>query len=196
MSGNKYIGIDFGTCNTNAAILVNGNLVYIRNQQNQSFSFPSTVLVTDKGEVLTGTTADKEALNFPETYRLFLKKDVLDKIPKQLYGDRYWHTEVLLGIYLQNLKMVAEEQLGETLSAAVLTIPAGYSGGQRQMMTNAAKVAGFSEVELLVEPVAAAKYLAYSSLGSKLGESATILVYDLGGGTFDVALIEKQGQEY
>ena len=191
-----WLGIDFGTCFSSAALMLNGNLERIKNPRKLGYSFPSSVYVPGQGDILVGNTADNQRNKDPERYRREFKRDLGRSIPYQ-FGDRQFLPEDLVTEVLRKLKQEAEVMVKahgyEALNAAVITVPTTYQDHKRNLMEQAAQQAGFTEVELLEEPVATALYYTqYDNI--EAGE--IILVYDLGGGTFDATLMQKQAESY
>jgi molecular chaperone DnaK (HSP70) len=185
-----YIGIDFGTCNSSAAIFDNGNIRLVKEPIHQSYSFPSTIFVKKDGELLVGYAAENSHKSDPTRYRREFKRDLGTNVPHQI-GDRQFLPENLVTEIFKKIKTESETIVSSTLQKVVVTVPATYQEHKRKLMKQAVQGAGFNEVELLEEPVAAALYYAKYSSG-KIQDGDIILVYDLGGGTFDTALIQKQ----
>lgn len=189
------LGIDFGTCNSSAALMLNGSLKLVKEPMKGGYSFPSSVYLTEQGEILVGIAADNNRLSDLSRYRREFKRELGTNEPVQL-GDRSFLPEELVAEVLRKLKSESEKMLPPGRGAiknVVITVPATYQQHKRSLMQKAAQAAGFSYVKLLEEPVAAATYYAHQNL-LKPGE--IILVYDLGGGTFDATLIKKQGSTF
>ncbi|ACK70840.1 Heat shock protein 70 [Gloeothece citriformis PCC 7424] len=191
------LGIDFGTCYSSAAIALNSQKPQlIREPLQHNYSFPSCVYVTEQGEILVGQAAQNQHILHPERYRAFFKRDLGSPEPYML-GNRPFLPEELVTEVIRKLKNEADQMvksLGNgSITDAVITVPATYRANKRQLMEKAAKAAGFNEVKLLEEPVTAAIYYAQQY---KLEEEEIILVYDLGAGTFDATLLQKQGTNY
>jgi Ethanolamine utilization protein EutJ (predicted chaperonin) len=191
------LGIDFGTCYSSAALFIDGKLSPVREPSRPSeYCFPSSVCVTKKGEIVISQAAENKRLLNPQGYKNEFKRDLETGIPYAL-GEKSLFPEDLVAIMIQGLKKEAEKIVNASLKSVVITIPATYLSSKKQLMETAVKKAGFTEVTLLAEPVAAAIYYAEKgSLGHQLNEGDIVLVYDLGGGTFDAALIQKKGHSY
>ena len=203
----KAIGIDLGTTNSVVAVVMGGEPVVIPNQEGNRTT-PSVVAVTEKGERLVGQIAKRQAITNPENTIFSVKrligkkyhsKDVEHarkslpyKIVEAANGDA--HVEIRGKVYsspeisamvLQKLKQAAEDYLGEPVTDAVITVPAYFDDSQRQATKDAGKIAGLNVLRIINEPTAAA--LAYG-LDKKKEEK--VAVYDLGGGTFDISVLE------
>jgi Ethanolamine utilization protein EutJ (predicted chaperonin) len=190
------LGIDFGTCYSSAALIHDGSLKAIKEPLKHGFSFPSSVFVTKQGDVVVGQAAENQRRADPTRYRHEFKRDLGGTIPFAL-GDRSFLPEDLISQVIACLKAEAQKIVNEPLTEAVITVPANYQDYKKQLMVQAAKQAGFEDVTILVEPVAAAMYYAQTGSGARsLQEGDILLVYDLGGGTFDAALIQKQGSGF
>jgi len=190
------LGIDFGTCYSSAALLINETPRPLKEPISHGYSFPSSVFVTEEGKLLVGQAAENARQKNPQRYRAEFKRDLGTPNP-YAFVDSYFLPEELIAEVLKKLKQeaekVAQERGASPLNQVQLTIPATYQSYKRKLMEDAAHQAGFSEIELVEEPVAAAYY--YSAHATvKSGE--IILVYDLGGGTFDATLIQKQDSGY
>lgn len=203
----KAIGIDLGTTNSVVAVVTGGEPVVIPNQEG-SRTTPSVVAITEKGERLVGQIAKRQSITNPENTifsikrlmgRKFNSKEVehaKQRIPYKIVeasnqdahveirGRRYSPPEISAMI-LQKLKQAAEDYLGEPVTEAVITVPAYFDDSQRQATKDAGKIAGLNVLRIINEPTAAA--LAYG-LDKKKEEK--VAVYDLGGGTFDVSILE------
>ena len=179
----KVIGIDLGTTNSCVAVLENDQPVVITNAEG-SRTTPSVVAFTKNGERLVGDAARRQAaVNVDRTF-FSIKREMGSAFRAKIDGKQYTPQEISAMI-LRKLKKDAEEYLGETVSDAVITVPAYFSDAQRQATKDAGRIAGLKVERIINEPTAAA--LAY---GLDNGEAQKILVYDLGGGTFDVSVIE------
>ncbi len=203
----KVIGIDLGTTNSCVAIMEGGEPVVITNSEG-SRTTPSVVAITEGGERLVGQIAKRQSITNPENTIFSIKrlmgrkydtdevreamKHLPYKIVKAANGDA--HVEVRGKVYspseisamiLQKMKQTAEDYLGEKVTDAVVTVPAYFNDSQRQATKDAGKIAGLNVLRIINEPTAAA--LAYG-LDKKKDE--TIAVYDLGGGTFDISILE------
>jgi molecular chaperone DnaK len=203
----KVIGIDLGTTNSCVAIMSGGDPVVIANAEG-SRTTPSVVAITDKGERLVGQIAKRQAITNPENtifsvkrlmgrkYRSREVQEAIKRLPYkvveadngdahvELRGKRYSPPEVSAMI-LQKMKQTAEDYLGEKVSEAVITVPAYFDDSQRQATKDAGQIAGLNVLRIINEPTAAS--LAYG-LDKKKDER--IAVYDLGGGTFDISILE------
>lgn len=193
------LGIDFGTCYSSAALLIDGVLRPAKEPLRPLEScFPSSVCVTKKGEVVISQAAENQRRLNPQGYKSHFKRDLETDIPYFLGEQQLrFMPEELVTIMLAGLKKEAEKIINTSLDSAVITVPATYLINKKRLMEQAAKKAGFSEVTMLEEPVAAAIY--YSQKGTRghqVNEGDILLVYDLGGGTFDAALIQKKGSSY
>ncbi len=190
------LGIDFGTCYSSAALFLDNRVRAIKDPINLGYSFPSSVFLTPQGEMLVGYAAENNRQQNLDYYQREFKRYLGSDIPCYL-GDTTRKPEELVTEVIKKLKIEADKVvigLGESpLTQAILTVPATYLSNKRQLMLQACDRAGFSQVQLLEEPVAAGIY--YSQV-AKVGEGEIILVYDLGGGTFDATLIQKQASDY
>ena len=203
----KAIGIDLGTTNSVVAVVQGGEPVVIPNQEGTRTT-PSVVAFTDKGERLVGQIAKRQAITNPENTIFSIKrlmgrrvsskevKHAKERLPYsiaeaangdahvEIKGKKYSPPEISAMI-LQKLKQAAEDYLGEEVTDAVVTVPAYFDDSQRQATKDAGKIAGLNVLRIINEPTAAA--LAYGL--DKKGEEK-IAVYDLGGGTFDISILE------
>ncbi|GAK11453.1 LOW QUALITY PROTEIN: chaperone protein DnaK [Geomicrobium sp. JCM 19039] len=177
----KVIGIDLGTTNSCVAVMEGGEAVVIPNPEGNRTT-PSVVAFKD-GERQVGEVAKRQAITNPNTI-LSIKRHMGTDHKVEAEGKDYSPQEIS-AIILQKLKSDAEAYLGETVSKAVITVPAYFNDSQRQATKDAGKIAGLEVERIVNEPTAAA--LAY---GLEKDEDQTILVYDLGGGTFDVSILE------
>ena len=179
----KVIGIDLGTTNSCVAVLENDQPVVITNAEG-SRTTPSVVAFTKDGERLVGDTARRQAaVNVDRTF-FSIKREMGSTFRAKIDGKQYTPQEIS-SMILRKLKKDAEGYLGETVSDAVITVPAYFNDAQRQATKDAGRIAGLNVLRIINEPTSAA--LAY---GLDHGEAQKILVYDLGGGTFDVSIIE------
>jgi molecular chaperone DnaK len=203
----KTIGIDLGTTNSAVAVVQHGERIVIPNQEGNRTT-PSVVAFTDKGERLVGQVAKRQAITNPENTVFSIKRlmgrkyksrevqDAIKKLPYRIVeapngdahveikGKRYSPPEISAMI-LQKLKQAAEDYLGETVTDAVITVPAYFDDSQRQATKDAGKIAGLNVLRIINEPTAAS--LAY---GADSKKDEKIAVYDLGGGTFDISILE------
>jgi molecular chaperone DnaK len=207
MASSKVIGIDLGTTNSVVSVMEGGQPKVIINAEGMTTT-PSVVAFTDSGERLVGMLAKRQAITNPENTIFSIKRligrkfdsDQVEKAKKilpykivpsdnndawvEVRGKKYAPQEISAMI-LQKLKKTAEEYLGETVTDAVITVPAYFNDAQRQATKDAGKIAGLNVLRIINEPTAAA--LAYG-LDKKKDEK--IAVYDLGGGTFDISILE------
>ena len=181
--GSAVIGIDLGTTNSCVATIEGGKAVVIPNSEG-SRTTPSVVAFTKDGERLVGVTAKRQAVTNSERTIISVKREMGTDWNKDIDGDDYSPQEVSAFV-LQKLKADAEEYLGTEVKQAVVTCPAYFSDSQRQATKDAGRIAGLEVLRIINEPTAAA--LAY---GVDKEEDQTVLVYDLGGGTFDVSILE------
>ncbi len=184
----KIIGIDLGTSNSAAAVLEGGRPVIIPSSEGTSMygkAFPSYVAFTKDGQRLVGEAARRQAVSNPEgTVSTFKRKMGTDYV-YDIFGKKYKPQE-LSAMLLQKIKADAEAFLGEKVTKAVITVPAYFDDNQRQATKDAGEIAGLEVVRLVNEPTAAS--LAYGL--DKSGADQKIMVYDLGGGTLDVTIME------
>ncbi len=179
----KIIGIDLGTTNSCVAVMEGGEPVVIANAEGARTT-PSVVAFTKDGERLVGQVAKRQAITNPDRTIISIKRDMGTDRKVAIDSKNYTPQEISAMI-LQKLKTDAENYLGEKVSQAVITVPAYFSDAQRQATKDAGKVAGLEVLRIINEPTAAA--LAY---GMDKDNEQKIMVYDLGGGTFDVSILE------
>ena len=179
----KIIGIDLGTTNSCVAVMEGGEPVVIPNAEGARTT-PSVVAFTKSGERLVGQVAKRQAVTNPDRTIISIKRDMGTDKRIAIDGKQYTPQDISAMI-LQKLKSDAEAYLGETVTQAVITVPAYFSDSQRQATKDAGRIAGLEVLRIINEPTAAS--LAY---GLDKEDSHKILVYDLGGGTFDVSLLE------
>lgn len=179
----KVIGIDLGTVNSEAAVIEGGKPVLIKSSEGNPY-FPSVVAFTKDGEMLVGEPAKRQAVMNPEGTVQYIKRKMGTSERVVVRGKEYT-PEQISAFILQKIKRDAEEFLGEEIKEAVITVPAYFNDDQRQATKDAGRIAGFEVKRILNEPTAAA--LAYGL--DKKGEHK-IAVYDLGGGTFDITIME------
>ncbi|MCI5622491.1 molecular chaperone DnaK [Anaerostipes sp.] len=179
----KIIGIDLGTTNSCVAVMEGGQPVVITNSEGQRTT-PSIVAFTKNGERLVGESAKRQAVTNVDRTVASVKRQMGSDRRVKIDGEKYSPQEISAMI-LMKLKKDAENYLGETVQKAVITVPAYFSDAQRQATKDAGKIAGLQVERIINEPTAAA--LAY---GLDKSVSQKIMVYDLGGGTFDVSVIE------
>ncbi|MEO6666340.1 MAG: Hsp70 family protein, partial [Nitrospiria bacterium] len=203
----KVIGIDLGTTNSCVAVVSGGDPVVIPNSEGSRIT-PSVVAITDKGERLVGQIAKRQAITNPEHTVYSIKRlmgrkfgtaqirEAMKRLPYKVVEAKNGDTHVEIrgkaysppevsAMILQKMKKTAEDYLGETVTEAVITVPAYFDDSQRQATKDAGEVAGLKVLRIINEPTAAS--LAYG-LDKKKDER--IVVYDLGGGTFDVSVLE------
>jgi molecular chaperone DnaK len=179
----KIIGIDLGTTNSCVAVIEGGEPTVIPNAEGGRTT-PSVVAFTKDGERLVGQVAKRQAVTNADRTVLSIKRQMgTDHKPK--IGDREYTPQEISAMILQKLKADAEAYLGEKVERAVITVPAYFTDSQRQATKDAGKIAGLEVMRIINEPTAAS--LAY---GLEKDQNQTILVFDLGGGTFDVSILE------
>ncbi|MGB9813251.1 MAG: molecular chaperone DnaK [Thermovenabulum sp.] len=179
----RIIGIDLGTTNSVAAYMEGGQPVVIPNAEGSRLT-PSAVAFTKDGQRLVGQLAKRQAILNPERTILSIKRHMGTDYKVYIDGKAYTPQEISAMI-LQKIKQDAESYLGEKITQAVITVPAYFTDSQRQATKDAGRIAGLEVLRIINEPTAAA--LAY---GLDKGEDQIILVFDLGGGTFDVSILE------
>jgi len=180
----KIIGIDLGTTNSCMAVMEGGDVTVIPNAEGGRTT-PSAVTILENGEQVVGQAAKRQAVVKPKETVLSIKRHMGKKGYKvNIHGKDYTPQEISAMI-LRKLKQDAEAYLGEPVKKAVITVPAYFEDSQRQATKDAGKIAGLEVLRIINEPTAAA--LAY---GLDKGKEQTILVFDLGGGTFDVSILE------
>ena len=181
----KIIGIDLGTTNSCVAVLEGGEPVVITNAEGNRTT-PSVVGFTKDGERLVGQVAKRQAVVNADRTVLSIKREMGSNYTVDIDGKKYSPQEIS-AIILSKLKADAEAYLGEKVTQAVITVPAYFSDAQRQATKDAGKIAGLEVLRIINEPTAAA--LAYG-LDKGENKNQKILIYDLGGGTFDVSILE------
>ena len=179
----KIIGIDLGTTNSCVAVMEGGEAVVIPNAEGNRTT-PSVVAFSKDGERMVGQVAKRQAITNPDRTIISIKREMGSDYKVSIDGKKYTPQEISAMI-LQKLKADAEAYLGETVSEAVITVPAYFTDAQRQATKDAGKIAGLDVKRIINEPTAAA--LAY---GVDKEESQKVMVYDLGGGTFDVSILD------
>ena len=179
----KIIGIDLGTTNSCVAVMEGGKPTVIANAEGARTT-PSVVAFTKTGERLVGEPAKRQAVTNAEKTIASIKRDMGTDNGRSIDGKKY-SPQQISSMILQKLKADAESYLGEKVTEAVITVPAYFNDAQRQATTDAGKIAGLEVKRIINEPTAAA--LAYGLDNEK---EQKIMVYDLGGGTFDVSIIE------
>jgi molecular chaperone DnaK len=183
MGKEKIIGIDLGTTNSCVAVLEGGEPVVIPNPEGARTT-PSVVAFAKDGERLVGQIAKRQAVTNPDKTITSIKREMGTDYKVSIDNKKYTPQEISAMI-LQKLKADAEAYLGEKVEKAVITVPAYFSDSQRQATKDAGKIAGLEVLRIINEPTAAS--LAY---GLDKEDNQTILIYDLGGGTFDVSILE------
>jgi len=179
----KVVGIDLGTTNSGVAYMVGGKPTLITNAEGGRLT-PSVVGITPKGEIVVGELAKRQAVSMPErTVRSIKRKMGQDYRVK--IGDKEYTPQEISAMILTKLKKDAEAFLGQEIVKAVITVPAYFNDSQRQATRDAGQIAGLEVLRIVNEPTASA--LAYNL---DKGEELKILVYDLGGGTFDVSILD------
>jgi len=179
----KIIGIDLGTTNSCVAVVEGGNAVVIANAEGARTT-PSVVAFSKTGERLVGKVAKNQAITNPDKTISSIKRHMGSNYKVDIDGKKYTPQEISAMI-LQKLKADAEAYLGETVNEAVITVPAYFTDAQRQATKDAGQIAGLVVKRIINEPTAAAL-----SYGIDKEEDQKVMVYDLGGGTFDVSIIE------
>src|SRR5262245_9896898 len=180
----RAVGIDLGTTNSVVSVLEGGEPTVIANAEG-SRTTPSIVAFAKNGEVLVGEVAKRQAVTNPDRTIRSVKREMGTNWHVDIDGKRYTPQEISARV-LMKLKRDAEAYLGETITDAVITVPAYFDDSQRQATKEAGEIAGFNVLRIINEPTAAA--LAYGL--DKCGKEQTVLVFDLGGGTFDVSLLD------
>ncbi len=182
MASEKILGIDLGTTNSCISIMEGGKAVVIPNAEGGRTT-PSVVAFSKDGERLVGSVAKRQSITNPAKTISSIKRDMgTDR--KVAIDDKTYTPQEISAMILQKLKTDAEAYLGEKISKAVITVPAYFNDAQRQATKDAGKIAGLEVMRIINEPTASA--LAY---GIDKEEDVTVLVYDLGGGTFDVSIL-------
>ncbi|MCC3372773.1 molecular chaperone DnaK [Cohnella sp. REN36] len=179
----KVIGIDLGTTNSCVAVMEGGEAVVIPNPEGNRTT-PSVVGFKKDGERIVGDTAKRQAITNPDRTVISIKRH-MGTNHKETIDSKDYSPQEISAIILQKLKSDAEAYLGQTVTQAVITVPAYFNDSQRQATKDAGAIAGLEVLRIVNEPTAAA--LAY---GLEKAEDQTILVFDLGGGTFDVSILE------
>ncbi|MBR5910250.1 MAG: Hsp70 family protein, partial [Schwartzia sp.] len=180
----KVIGIDLGTTNSVVSVMEGGEPTVITNPEGSRLT-PSVVGFTKDGQRLIGQLAKRQAVSNPDRTIASIKRHMGEKDYKVTIDDKSYTPPEISAMVLQKLKADAEAYLGETVTQAVITVPAYFNDSQRQATKDAGKIAGLDVLRIINEPTAAA--LAY---GLDKDNDETILVFDLGGGTFDVSILE------
>jgi molecular chaperone DnaK len=184
----KILGIDLGTTNSCMAVMEGGEAVVIPNAEG-SRTTPSVVGFSKKGEKLVGQVAKRQAVSNPENTVYSIKRHMGDANYRVTLQGKQYKPQEISAMILQKLKSDAEAYLGEEIKQAVITVPAYFNDSQRQATKDAGTIAGLDVLRIINEPTAAS--LAYGL--DKADIEQTIFVYDLGGGTFDVSILELGG---
>ena len=182
----NIVGIDLGTTNSEVAALVNGKVEVLAADGEQIM--PSYVGLSPEGQLLVGTPARNQYILYPERTVKSIKR-LMGSDQRVVLGEQTYSPAEISALILRALKTRAEAALAAPVTRAVITVPAYFSDAQRQATRDAGEIAGLEVVRILNEPTAAA--LAY---GADRQEDRTVLVYDLGGGTFDVSLVQVHGE--
>jgi molecular chaperone DnaK len=190
MTSDKILGIDLGTTNSAFAVMEGGDPEIIVNSEGERTT-PSVVAFSDDGEKLVGKPAKNQAVQNPERTIQSIKRHMGEEDYTVEVDDEEYTPEQISAMILQKLKRDAEEYLGDEIEKAVITVPAYFSDSQRQATKDAGEIAGFEVERIINEPTAAS--MAY---GVDEDADQTVLVYDLGGGTFDVSILELGGGVY
>ncbi|MCA0384037.1 MAG: molecular chaperone DnaK [Firmicutes bacterium] len=180
----KIIGIDLGTTNSCVSVLEGGEAVVIPNAEGNRTT-PSVVAFTKSGERLVGETAKRQAITNPDRTIISIKRE-MGTDHKIRIDDKVYSPQEISAMILQKLKADAESYLGETVTEAVITVPAYFTDAQRQATKDAGRIAGLEVKRIINEPTAAS--LSYGL--DKTDKQHKIMVFDLGGGTFDVSILE------
>ncbi len=180
----KVIGIDLGTTNSVVAVMEGGEPTVITNQEGSRLT-PSVVGFAKNGERLVGQLAKRQAVSNPDRTISSIKRHMGEGSYRVTIDDKKYSPEEISAMILQKLKADAEAYLGEKVTQAVITVPAYFNDSQRQATKDAGKIAGLEVLRIINEPTAAS--LAY---GIDKTDDHTIMVYDLGGGTFDVSILD------
>jgi len=187
----KIIGIDLGTSNSAAAVMMGGRPLIIPSEEGTTIAgkaFPSVVAFTPEGQLLVGEPARRQAVTNPEG-TIFAAKRKMGTDHKYVIRGKTYTPQQISAFILQKIKRDAEAFLGEKVEKAVITVPAYFNDNQRQATKDAGEIAGLEVVRIINEPTAAS--LAYGL--DKAGKELKIMVFDLGGGTLDVTLMEFGG---
>ncbi len=190
MASNKILGIDLGTTNSAFAVMEGGDPEIIVNAEGDRTT-PSVVAFSDDGERLIGKPAKNQAIQNPDRTIRSIKRHMGEEGYTVEIGDDEYTPEQLSAMILQKIKRDAEEYLGDDVEKAVITVPAYFNDRQRQATKDAGEIAGFEVERIINEPTAAS--MAY---GLDDDSDQTVLVYDLGGGTFDVSILDLGGGVY
>ena len=179
----KIIGIDLGTTNSCVSVMEGGEAIVIPNAEGGRTT-PSVVAFSKTGERMVGQVAKRQAITNPDGTVISIKRK-MGTAERVTVGGKSYSPEEISAMILQKLKADAENYLGSKVTQAVITVPAYFNDSQRQATKNAGKIAGLEVLRIINEPTAAA--LAY---GIDKDHEQKVMVYDLGGGTFDVSILE------
>ena len=185
----RIIGIDLGTSNSAACVFIDGKPTIVPSAEGATVygkAFPSYVAFTEDGDLLVGEPAKKQAITNPENTIKAIKRKMGSDYTVEIQGKEYTPQQISAFI-LQKIKRDTEAFLGEKITKAVITVPAYFDDNQRTATKDAGKIAGLDVLRLLNEPTAAS--LAYG-LNKTSDEHINILVFDMGGGTLDVTIME------
>ena len=180
----KIIGIDLGTTNSCVAVMEGGEAVVIPNSEGNRTT-PSVVAFSKEGERLVGQIAKRQAVTNPDHTIISIKRKMGTAEKVNIDGDEFSPQEIS-AMVLQKIKADAESYLGQKVTQAVITVPAYFNDSQRQATKDAGKIAGLEVLRIINEPTAAA--LAFGM--DKTDKDEKIMVFDLGGGTFDVSILD------
>src|SRR6056297_2878591 len=190
MASNKILGIDLGTTNSAFAVMEGDEPEIIANAEGD-LTTPSVVAFADDGERLVGKPAKNQAVQNPDRTIQSIKRHMGEEDYTVEIGDDEYTPEQVSAMILQKIKRDAEEYLGDDVEKAVITVPAYFNDKQRQATKDAGEIAGFEVERIVNEPTAAS--MAY---GLDDDTDQTVLVFDLGGGTFDVSILDLGGGVY
>lgn len=188
-----WLGIDFGTCNS-AATLMQGWVPFsvTDSRYKNAVSFPTCAFLDPQGRILVGYDAYNQRLRGLDRYKENFKRNLEQDHPFFLGGNPIFPVQLVAAV-LKKLKSDAEKIVGESIARATIAIPAGHSPTQKKVMEEAGKQVGFQDIHFVEEPVAAAVYYAQRSCTK---DEEILMIYDLGGGTFDTSLIQRRGSGY
>src|SRR4026208_1424131 len=187
----KIIGIDLGTSNSAASVMIGGKPTIIQAAEGTSIggkAFPSYVAFTKDGQLLVGEPARRQMVTNPEGTVIAAKRKMGTDFKFKVYGKEYTPQQIPSCMW-QKIKRDSEAYVGETVDKAVITVPAYFNDNQRQATKDAGEIAGLEVVRIINEPTAAS--LAYGL--DKVNKDLKIMVFDLGGGTLDVTIMEMGG---
>lgn len=195
------LGIDFGTSNSSAALVIGNNIRLVKEPNQLGYSFPSSIYFDESEEIFIGQFAESRKFTDITRYRREFKRDLLQDYPYYLgqNGEYEFTVQELVTEVLKYFKKEAEKitfALDKgSIDSVVVTIPATYHKNKKDLMKQAVMQAGFTSAQLLEEPIAAANYYNYQN-PTTFKEGNIVLVYDFGGGTFDASLIKKTGKGF